>query len=94
MKCELCGEPMPEGEEMFKYHGYSGPCQKPPLAKEPEITDADRLDFIDRKAVNIDDLKSDGGEPGRAVVFFAKYDGDRPPTIREAIDTAMKKESA
>ena len=30
-KCALCGEPMPEGEEMFKYHGYSGPCPKPPL---------------------------------------------------------------
>jgi len=28
-KCELCGEPMPPGEEMFKYHGYSGPCPKP-----------------------------------------------------------------
>lgn len=25
-KCELCGLPMPKGEEMFKYHGYSGPC--------------------------------------------------------------------
>jgi chromosome segregation ATPase len=24
--CSLCGEPMPPGEEMFKYHGYSGPC--------------------------------------------------------------------
>ncbi len=31
--CELCGEPMPEGEEMFKFHGYSGPCPKPPLPK-------------------------------------------------------------
>lgn len=29
--CKLCGEPMPEGEEMFFYHGYSGPCPKPPL---------------------------------------------------------------
>lgn len=29
--CELCGEPMPAGEEMFKYHGSSGPCPKPPL---------------------------------------------------------------
>lgn len=28
-KCALCGEPMPEGEEMFKYHGFSGPCPKP-----------------------------------------------------------------
>lgn len=32
--CEICGEPMPQGEEMFNYHGYSGPCPKPPLAKK------------------------------------------------------------
>ena len=32
-KCELCGEPMPPGEEMFKFHGYTGPCPKPPLPK-------------------------------------------------------------
>lgn len=45
-KCTLCGEPMPPGEEMFKYHGYSGPCPKPPLPKpaledmtEPELKD-------------------------------------------------------
>ncbi len=30
--CELCGEPMPAGEEMFKFHGYSGNCPKPPLS--------------------------------------------------------------
>jgi hypothetical protein len=34
-KCELCGEPMPKGEEMFKYHGYSCNCPKPPLPKKP-----------------------------------------------------------
>ena len=27
-KCGLCGEPMPEGEEMFQYHGHSGPCPR------------------------------------------------------------------
>lgn len=32
-RCELCGEPMPDGEEMFKYHGYSGLCPKPPLPR-------------------------------------------------------------
>lgn len=37
--CELCGEPMPAGEEMFKYHGYSGPCQRPPKPhKEDEMS--------------------------------------------------------
>lgn len=29
--CQLCGEPMPAGEEMFNYHGYSGNCPKPPV---------------------------------------------------------------
>lgn len=29
--CSMCGEPMPKNEEMFQYHGYSGPCPKPPL---------------------------------------------------------------
>lgn len=37
--CEVCGEPMAEGETMFRYHGYgmyvlnSGDCPKPPLEK-------------------------------------------------------------
>ena len=30
--CQLCGEPMPKGEEMFQYHGHSRPCPKPPRA--------------------------------------------------------------
>lgn len=33
--CRLCGEPMPKGEEMFMYHGYSGVCPKPPLKSKP-----------------------------------------------------------
>lgn len=37
-RCELCGEPMPPGEEIFKYHGYSGSCPKPPLRTPDEIT--------------------------------------------------------
>ena len=39
--CEMCGDPMPPGEEMFKFHGYSGPCPKPikPLStKHGEVT--------------------------------------------------------
>lgn len=31
--CQLCGEPMPAGEEMFNFHDYSDPCPKPPLPK-------------------------------------------------------------
>jgi hypothetical protein len=36
-KCEICGEPMPPGDQMFKFHGYSGPCPKPPLPKPKAI---------------------------------------------------------
>jgi len=42
-KCELCGEPMPDGEEMFKFHGYSGDCKKPPLQRDIGIEGVKRL---------------------------------------------------
>lgn len=40
--CQICGEPMPPGEEMFKLHGYSGNCPKPPLSS-PQSVEADLL---------------------------------------------------
>lgn len=39
--CSVCGEPMQDGEEMFKFHGYFGPCPKPPLPRQP--TEVERL---------------------------------------------------
>lgn len=30
-RCGICQQPMPEGEEMFKFHGYSGGCPTPPV---------------------------------------------------------------
>lgn len=41
--CEICGEPMPKGEEMFKFHGFSGPCPKPPLPKQDDSADITEL---------------------------------------------------
>jgi hypothetical protein len=46
--CTLCGEPMPVGEEMFQFHGYSGNCTKPPLpnlSKPSEPTPAWEAEF-------------------------------------------------
>lgn len=40
--CELCGEPMPAGEQMFKFHGYSGNCPKPPLPR-PKVKSTEEL---------------------------------------------------
>ena len=38
--CGLCGLPMPPGEEMFNYHGYSGPCPGPPKIMSVEEMNA------------------------------------------------------
>ena len=58
--CELCGEPMPSGEEMFKFHGYSGPCPKPPLPDPALATGAENYHtvFNDRRDLD-DDLPDD-----------------------------------
>lgn len=40
-RCGICGEPMPPNEQMFKYHGFSGPCPKPPLKAEQVEQSAD-----------------------------------------------------
>jgi hypothetical protein len=44
-KCELCGDPMPVGEEMFKFHGYSGPCPKPHMTPVNKLTDDSILEL-------------------------------------------------
>ncbi len=47
---------MPEGETMFKYHGYSGPCPKPPLKKtELDPAGVPKVDLteLERFAVQI-----------------------------------------
>lgn len=47
-RCELCGEPMPPGEEMFHYHGFSGPCPKPPLKKHGEAMASEQEKIVYR----------------------------------------------
>lgn len=54
-KCSLCGEPMPAGEEMFNYHGFSGPCPKPPLPVNPESRAAEIEREIERASDSVVD---------------------------------------
>ncbi len=67
--CEVCGEPMPEGEEMFKYHGYSGDCPKPPK----KISDpTDKLFVhpnIARDLKELKDLQTKGLQKTRLYSF-------------------------
>lgn len=92
-KCELCGEPMPQGEEMFKYHGYSGDCPEPPLPKEtrmfivtknnPYYPSIDYFDTIEEAKKLRDEL----------VKEFMSIDGkyDCQVTIAEVIETQTGK---
>lgn len=59
-KCELCGEPMPDGEEMFKFHGYSGDCPKPTLPRDMGIEGVKRL-FKNATGVDVD-VRVENGE--------------------------------
>ena len=55
-KCALCGEPMPEDETMFKYHGYSGARPKPALKKvqlDPSGQPKAELTVLERKALEV-----------------------------------------
>jgi hypothetical protein len=47
---------MLEGETMFKYHGYSGPCPKPPLKKvEMDVAGNPKMELtvLERKAIEV-----------------------------------------
>lgn len=91
--CELCGDPMPEGEEMFKYHGYSGPCPKPatPVAPGTDyLLSMARECFLNMLAeARRWDVDYDGDEVnGRAVSYvthFIEVDGFAFDQLAEAL---------
>lgn len=63
--CAICGEPMPDGEEMFKFHGYSGDCPKPPLKKTEVVAEYILRDMRDGEFWL--DIKVHGG-PGSGSI--------------------------
>lgn len=68
-KCNLCGEPMPKGEEMFNYHGYSGPCPQEPLKKEIELGDIFTIDH--------------DGFSGSVVGFYETREGKKGVVLQQ-----------
>ena len=79
-KCAICGEPMPPGEEMFKYHGYSGDCPKPPMPKPPAKQKIPGLiaaaAYADNKSVS---MLFDTSEQAHA--FVAGIEADVAPNV-------------
>ena len=91
-KCEICGEPMPPGEEVFKFHGYSGPCPKPPLAEKPAAAsglaliadERERQIMVEGYTPDHDD-KHDRGELAVSAARYALHDVQ----ISEAADVDL-----
>ncbi|MDO8596620.1 MAG: hypothetical protein Q7R45_08350 [Sulfuricaulis sp.] len=87
--CELCGDPMPAGEEMFKYHGYSGDCPKPPLPNPTmqTITDA----ALDQVADAINRARYvPGGLPERGLMDEGKSSQEYARRLARAAMKAMR----
>lgn len=72
-KCQLCGEPMQKGEEMFNFHGSMGPCPKPPLPKEAPLDGK----FHGRVFRNKDGVE----EPPDSWIVFVARDNALPRTL-------------
>lgn len=86
-RCTICGEPMPDGEQMFKYHGYSGPCPAPPLPKKATEVEALVMRIYDRLAAINDAIEV--GDDGYAR-FGSLNDRDRlRDLVRELEPTAL-----
>jgi hypothetical protein len=85
----MCGEPMPVGEEMFKFHGYSGPCPKPAMNAQRNITGRIVDLLVGPKAAAMIKLKLYRGprrtEPdgGKGKVFVEGIGQDGQHYIRE-----------
>ncbi len=69
--CELCGELMPAGEEMFNYHGYSGLCPKPPKSEPVIEYSVDRLKKM-AKCVHIAVDKDVAGDLAGGLLWAVK----------------------
>jgi hypothetical protein len=74
-KCKLCGEPMPPGEEMFKYHGYSGNCPKPPVETGKAVVPSGPLPLLLAMARDWTDPVVVRDAPDRAADVIAQLIG-------------------
>ena len=76
--CGLCGYPMPEGEENFHYHGYSGPCPKP-------VDSVGGKEYTNKEGFNNNCLNCQANGIGCAV--HHRLPVPTPPTGKEEWET-------
>ena len=74
---------MPQGEEMFKFHGYSGPCPKPPTLQPHRQRVIDEKSELDKKARALSDFI--GNSP-----IFDTLDAAEQERLREQNDVMWR----
>lgn len=58
-RCDICGEPLQEAENMFRIHGSLGPCPKPPLQRPAAVNwqeRAEKAEALLRELVTLKDM--------------------------------------
>jgi hypothetical protein len=73
---------MPVGEEMFYYHGYSGPCPKPPLPKKETDEELSLFDSAAAHAVMGCLMLREGNVPVERIAEFADKMNDLIQVMR------------
>ena len=84
--CTLCGEPMPPGETMFKYHGYSGLCPKPPLPSPSRVPLPESV----RQALEDYRTGNRAMQEQAAAVVLAALASERERALEQAAQTAER----
>lgn len=87
-KCTVCGEPMPPGEEMFKFHGYSGPCPKPPL--RPSTLNPMNCECASFACVGDDMLKSSVNNGHHPQCEHFRYDSSGAAALLKQLTEGIK----
>lgn len=57
--CELCNQPMPKGEEMFKFHGFSCRCPGPSVTRIDENKSCNYCGEVHSESLPCPDHESD-----------------------------------
>lgn len=86
VKCELCGEPMPPGEEMFKYHGHSGNCPKPPLPK-PTREHIEQFFAYEHLPASLQEVSKPFGELARLIIDTLPRNPERTVALRKLLES-------
>ncbi len=87
--CEICGEPMPPGEEMFKVHGFSGDCPNPPLPK-PKLVAGEHIEQFfayEHLPQHLQEVSKPFGDLARSIIATLPRNPERTVALRKLLES-------